>query len=596
MERKRTLLIVEDEETILFSLQRLLELTGKYETIIARNGREALQRIGSQIPDMIISDILMPEMDGLAFCRTVRENELTRVIPFIFLTGRKEMMKEGLEAGADDFILKPFVVDEVVVKIDAIFRRVDQAREKAMQFEGSLRDQPLDEVLAMCHQQSMSGRIHLQNQGQNGTIYLVRGEIESAEYGSKKDDQALDVLRTWRSGVFAIRSEKMRIKSDSFERQLQSISEEKLRNPVEIAKDTWWIGYRNPESLLQINVYLRRFQAGKRTINMIIDPGSPIDLPQIERKARQIIGDLSNVHFYTLNHPDPDVCMNALEIARRNPRAICLTTEENWRLISHFGLNPRSIKLINTFKNWQTDLVTGHRLYFIPSPFCHSRGAFLIYDVQTRILFTGDLFAGISDASRIQTLFGDQMDWHGIRTFHQVYMPSRAALRFAIEWIRKLDPAPLTLAPQHGNIIQGDLISRLLEQVYDLEVGSDLLELNESASVLRAYEESCNEILRFAENQSSAEQIRKQLVSSSEIPALCSLQEGRIQKIYSRPHLVFELMIHALCEGQVTDEVNKLKSMSMKIATRHGLPAPSLDWDQNITLSQIPRQLFDNQE
>ena len=150
MKSKKVILLVDDEEAILFSLQRIMELSGEFEILTALNGKEALKRIKRMIPDLILSDIAMPEMDGLELCRKIRANEITRNIPFIFLTAKRDLMIDGFKAGGDDFIIKPFTFDEVMVKIEAMFRRVRQSQEQANQIKGELKEYGLDQVLKIC--------------------------------------------------------------------------------------------------------------------------------------------------------------------------------------------------------------------------------------------------------------------------------------------------------------------------------------------------------------------------------------------------------------------------------------------------------------
>lgn len=84
MATKRTVLIVDDEESILQSLQRIFELSGDFEVIPAKNVEEAWKAINNTLPDLILSDIAMPEVNGIEFCKMVRNNEITRNLPFIF--------------------------------------------------------------------------------------------------------------------------------------------------------------------------------------------------------------------------------------------------------------------------------------------------------------------------------------------------------------------------------------------------------------------------------------------------------------------------------------------------------------------------------
>lgn len=114
------LLIVEDDEDMQSFLKKALE--PRFHVLLASNGLKAIDLALQHIPDCIISDILMPEVDGLSFCKKVKSDERISHIPFIFLTSRKaeEFQSEGLEAGAIDFITKPFNVSLLQKKIENV--------------------------------------------------------------------------------------------------------------------------------------------------------------------------------------------------------------------------------------------------------------------------------------------------------------------------------------------------------------------------------------------------------------------------------------------------------------------------------------------
>jgi len=596
MSSKKTVLLVDDEESILFSLQRVLELSGEYEVVIAENGKKAREKLEGFIPDLILSDIVMPEMDGIELCNKIRENELTKNIPFIFLTARKELMIEGIKAGGDDFIIKPFTIDEVLVKMEAIFRRVKSTKEQVSQVKGTLSDGGLDTVLKLCFEKSISGELVLQKKDQFGKVFLDRGEVIKVEFNDLAEDEALDALRSWNSGIFIVRPTGVRLRPQLMPFKSKKEEMENIDEPVELAENTWWVGRRNKKSMLQLNVYLRKFQKDKKVINFLIDPGSPVDFPIVSKKISRIIGDMSNIHLYSLSHQDPDVCMAAVFIHNANKRAICMTTEENWRLISHYEINPRSVKIINNFRDWRVTLSTAHKVIFIPSPFCHAKGAFMTYDLQTRILFTGDLFGGISEAGRIRSLFAEEQDWDGIRAFHQIYMPSNNALRYAVDQIKKLDPPPLMIAPQHGNILHGEIMEQFLNRVYNLDVGSDLLESEGSDEKLKDFEEAANELLELSGAYIPREQIEHRMRENPQILPLCDFKNCSVTKIFSKPQLVFEQIAMSLIKDESARVINIIKTHALKIAQSKGLPAPLLDRDKDETLTGVPKKLFETEE
>ncbi len=115
-------LVVDDEPAVREALRRALTLEG-YSVDLAENGAQALRAISQAEPDVVVLDVLMPEVDGLAACRRLRE-EGSRV-PVLMLTARAGVgdRVDGLDAGADDYLVKPFALEELLARIRALLRR-----------------------------------------------------------------------------------------------------------------------------------------------------------------------------------------------------------------------------------------------------------------------------------------------------------------------------------------------------------------------------------------------------------------------------------------------------------------------------------------
>jgi len=123
---KPHLLVVEDDTNLLEGVQSVLELEG-YSVMTAANGAHALQLLETDegMPDLIISDIMMPQMDGLQFLHEVRKDPRYTAIPFIFLTarGEKSDIHRGKRMGVDDYIVKPFDTDDLLIAVESRLRR-----------------------------------------------------------------------------------------------------------------------------------------------------------------------------------------------------------------------------------------------------------------------------------------------------------------------------------------------------------------------------------------------------------------------------------------------------------------------------------------
>jgi two-component system, OmpR family, response regulator MprA len=128
------ILVVDDERAVRDSLRRALELEG-YEIELAADGNEALARLESaDEPDAVILDVLMPGVDGLEVCRRVRS--AGKKLPVLMLTARTEVEDRvaGLDAGADDYVVKPFALEELLARLRALLRRTADGEGEVLRF------------------------------------------------------------------------------------------------------------------------------------------------------------------------------------------------------------------------------------------------------------------------------------------------------------------------------------------------------------------------------------------------------------------------------------------------------------------------------
>ena len=132
------ILVVEDELFILENILDILELEG-HQALGALHGRAGLELARQHLPDLIVSDIMMPEMDGYGLLLALRENPATATIPLVFLTAKADRtaMRYGMELGADDYLTKPFTPAELIALVNA---RLERHATVAQEYEKKLED------------------------------------------------------------------------------------------------------------------------------------------------------------------------------------------------------------------------------------------------------------------------------------------------------------------------------------------------------------------------------------------------------------------------------------------------------------------------
>ena len=174
----RNILVVEDDRNISDLIRMYLEKEG-FEVRIAYDGGKAVEEFDERIPDMVLLDIMLPVMDGWAVCAHIREKGAT---PIIMLTAKSDVDDRitGLEMGADDYLVKPFEMKELMARINAVLRRseIPDDTKKRLQFDklvinldsyellvdGKQVDTPPKELELLYHLASTPNRVYTRNQ------------------------------------------------------------------------------------------------------------------------------------------------------------------------------------------------------------------------------------------------------------------------------------------------------------------------------------------------------------------------------------------------------------------------------------------------
>ena len=121
---QKRLMLVDDDPNLILLVKDYLEFRG-YDVVTAENGREALEKLEEDLPDLIICDVMMPEMDGYTLVKHVREDPRTSWIPVLFLSakGQSQDRVKGLSTGADVYIVKPFEPEELVAQVESSLKQ-----------------------------------------------------------------------------------------------------------------------------------------------------------------------------------------------------------------------------------------------------------------------------------------------------------------------------------------------------------------------------------------------------------------------------------------------------------------------------------------
>ncbi|WP_025742118.1 response regulator transcription factor [Aquimarina pacifica] len=120
---KKKIVIVDDEPNIVMSLEFTFK-KNDYEVFIARDGSEAIDILKSQIPDIVLLDIMMPNVDGYQTLKYIRSNESTKNIKVIFLTAKNKVsdIEKGLKMGVDKYLTKPFSIKKIVEEVNELIK------------------------------------------------------------------------------------------------------------------------------------------------------------------------------------------------------------------------------------------------------------------------------------------------------------------------------------------------------------------------------------------------------------------------------------------------------------------------------------------
>ncbi|NOY68620.1 MAG: response regulator [Deltaproteobacteria bacterium] len=200
-------LIVEDESATIAFLDKILSRHG-FKVTSASNGKEALKLIEADLPDIIISDVMMPEMGGFEFYRRLLQSSRTAVIPFIFLSAMDDPSEQlkGLRMGADEYLTKPLDAKNIIETMGRALEKAGRLKnsESEVDFSGNLDQVGLNEIVQVLEINEKTGELTLSDKPGKpiGIIFFKNGNMFHASSGTLTGNEAFYELASLKSGMF----------------------------------------------------------------------------------------------------------------------------------------------------------------------------------------------------------------------------------------------------------------------------------------------------------------------------------------------------------------------------------------------------------
>lgn len=232
---KNRLLLVDGDPKSLRVLDVSLKKAG-FEVATASSGRDALASLAVELPDLIISDTDLDEMDGFELCTRIKAKPDWAKIPFLFVSGRKSIEDKirGLELGVDDYLTKPIYIKEIGIRVRTALQRAERERmesrrEGRTRFAGALADVGVVDLVQTIELNRKSGIVHIVNRDERrGSIFFRDGKVIDAEVGRLSGAHALYRLFSWSEGQFAVEFKHIR-RHDVIEQSTAALLMEGMR-------------------------------------------------------------------------------------------------------------------------------------------------------------------------------------------------------------------------------------------------------------------------------------------------------------------------------------------------------------------------------
>ena len=262
--------------------------------------------------------------------------------------------------------------------------------------------------------------------------------------------------------------------------------------PIEIFENVFWIGSLNRKDILHVNTVLRIYKKENVTVPILINPGYKKDYADIRSKIEQIIGPIDNLKAVVVMGTKPEDYMNAYTLMQANYRLTLITSIPIAWEMNTLGIPMSRIRLIESFPDGRLKLATGDTLRFIHMPFSAEKGSFGMYEEDTRILYTGDMFSSYTSVEDYSLDSNPKVE--DLILFQKLNLPSN---RVVEEVLRKLETLEIrAIIPRYGNIIWN--VEQVRDLLRNLKVGLDAageLEAHHTLETTKEIVQECRKLL-----------------------------------------------------------------------------------------------------
>jgi CheY-like chemotaxis protein len=300
-----TILVADGDPKNLQILRESLEASG-FEVIVASDGLQAWQKISSDIPDLILSEVNLPKLDGFQLLEKLKADPVTSSIPLMFLTNRRELQDRvrSLRGGVKDYMIKPLHVKEVIARVRMILRRMERIREEEIEstrkLAGRLEEFSVIDLIENFGMERKTGILTLYNaNNKSGEIYFRDGAVINASLANLKAEKAVYQMLPWKRGHFTMTFKEISVPDEIAVSNLGLLLQgfkrmeerERLFKMLPSPETTFFTTetFRNIIAKRELTTDVAKFISlidGKRDILQIIDESNYDDIKTLERLVK----------------------------------------------------------------------------------------------------------------------------------------------------------------------------------------------------------------------------------------------------------------------------------------------------------------------